>query len=374
MKIRNPFILSSYISPEWFCDRKKETTRTIDAVVNGRNLLIFSLRRLGKTQLIKHSFHLLEDKHNFSTVYFDILHTRNLNEFTQAFADAVFHSLETDTSSLLKKATKILSNLRVSLSLDSISGQPSLQLDIKDARESEATLSKIFEYLTTLKKNIVIAIDEFQKISVYPEDNVEELLRSFISNCPNVRFIFSGSSNHLLISMFDSASQPFYKSTEMMKLEKIEDKPYLDFIKRQFEKFDKSIDDTQITDLLIWCRSHTFYVQYAFNKLFSITDTVVSDQDITNVKLTILEENAPVYYSWSQLLTKVQWDLLTAIAAEGIISEVYSNFFITKHRLGSTSTVRTALRALLSRELVYESQAGYQVYDVFLSRWLERGK
>ena len=54
--IRNPFITSGYISPAYFCDRKKESEILIREVTNGNNIAIISTRRMGKTGLIQHCF------------------------------------------------------------------------------------------------------------------------------------------------------------------------------------------------------------------------------------------------------------------------------------------------------------------------------
>lgn len=54
MKPQNPFLVSGYYSPEYFCNREEETDRIINALANGRNITIFSIRRLGKTGLIEH--------------------------------------------------------------------------------------------------------------------------------------------------------------------------------------------------------------------------------------------------------------------------------------------------------------------------------
>lgn len=56
MKTENPFIVSGYKSEEYFCDRKIETARLIDAIMNRRNITILSFRRIGKTGIIHHTF------------------------------------------------------------------------------------------------------------------------------------------------------------------------------------------------------------------------------------------------------------------------------------------------------------------------------
>ena len=54
-KIKNPFIIGGYVASEYFCDREKETSELTGSILNGRNMVIVSPRRMGKTGLIEHS-------------------------------------------------------------------------------------------------------------------------------------------------------------------------------------------------------------------------------------------------------------------------------------------------------------------------------
>jgi AAA+ ATPase superfamily predicted ATPase len=53
-EIINPFITRGYLSPDYFCNRAEETKRILDAISSRRNLILISLRRMGKTGLLKH--------------------------------------------------------------------------------------------------------------------------------------------------------------------------------------------------------------------------------------------------------------------------------------------------------------------------------
>ena len=52
MRPNNPFLIAGYYSPEFFCDRERETKDLSDALYNGRNVTLISPRRMGKTGLI----------------------------------------------------------------------------------------------------------------------------------------------------------------------------------------------------------------------------------------------------------------------------------------------------------------------------------
>ena len=57
MKPNNPFLISGYHSPEFFCDRVSETNNILNALYNGRNVTLIAPRRMGKTGLIRHAFY-----------------------------------------------------------------------------------------------------------------------------------------------------------------------------------------------------------------------------------------------------------------------------------------------------------------------------
>jgi len=75
-KSNNPFLIAGYSSPEYFCDREKETEKIISALRNDRNISLISPRRFGKTGLIHHVFYNLRDKKNgVYCFYFDVFPT-----------------------------------------------------------------------------------------------------------------------------------------------------------------------------------------------------------------------------------------------------------------------------------------------------------
>ena len=73
-------------------------------------------------------------------------------------------------------------------------------------------------------------------------------------------------------------------------------------------------------------------------------------------------------------MTTTQWNLLKAIAHEGIVTKPTANAFLQKHKLGGSATVLRSLKSLVLYELVYtefttEGEKYYSVYDVLFQRW-----
>lgn len=97
----NPFIITAYNTPNYFCDRELEISKFYNAIDNQRNIALISTRRMGKTGLIKHLEYLVnEHKHVF--IYFDIMPTNNLSEFVAFFAENIFKTNSNRRNSIYK--------------------------------------------------------------------------------------------------------------------------------------------------------------------------------------------------------------------------------------------------------------------------------
>ena len=216
---RNPFILGHKISRPYFCDRFDEEKNLIASIRNGRNTVLISPRRMGKTSLVYVALHNSPEIENeYTTFFFDILQTNSLAEFTFLLGKAIFDRLRSKSESGLRKFLAALRSIKGTFGFDPFSGTPTFNLQIGDLQNPEFTLEEIFHFLEMSEKPVIMVIDEFQQIAKYPEKNVEALLRTHIQQMSNATFIFSGSEQSLLQEMFVSSKRPFYNSSELMHL------------------------------------------------------------------------------------------------------------------------------------------------------------
>ncbi|MFA6569939.1 MAG: ATP-binding protein [Bacteroidota bacterium] len=369
--MKNPFIIFGYDSPEYFCDRKDETERLINACTNGRNVVLTSIRRLGKSVLAKHVQSILKGRKNIVPIYLDIMPTTDFSAFTQLFAKAVFEQSAGITIKSFALIKSLLTRITPVLTVDTTTNQPSIEIKIRNNEEATSTIDDVFRYIKSQKKQLHICIDEFQQISGYPEKNVEAILRANIQNIKNATFIFSGSKKHLLMSMFSDSGRPFYQSSEFFELQKINDESYAEFMIALFHKCNQGLSVLNANEILRKTRTHTYYVQYLCNRLFEQRLKTIKSTDINLTFNKILSDNESVYHSYRNLLTNNQWLLLRAIACEEVVNEPMGSEFMKKYNLHSASSVRNALFSLLEKELIYQENNSYLVSDVFFSEWLK---
>ena len=368
-KPQNPFVYKGYEGPSYFCDREQETENMVNALKNGRNLTLFSPRKIGKTGLIKHVLYRInETNKNAICIYLDIFSTQNLHDFVQALGVAIVEEALEREKTLIAKVADAFKALRPVLSYDPLTGLPSISVDIEPSSE-EHTLKSIFSHIESMKKDVYIAIDEFQQVANYPEKGTEALLRSHIQ-FSHASFIFSGSRQHLMAEMFSSPKRPFYQSTDCVPLQPLPEKVYFDFSRRFFEANNGTLSEEVFHDVYQSFGGHTWYVQLVMNRLYESTKHVETKEQANQVILAIIDTLSPQYETMMSLLTTNQVKLLKAIAKENKIEKPQSVDFIKRHNLPSSSSVKTALEVLTDKELVYHGEDGYIVYDRFLNLWL----
>ena len=371
-KLANPFIYQGYESPAYFCDRKAETTTLLSHLRNGRNVTLISPRRIGKTGLIKNTFfYLQKEERDAVCLYLDIFATKNLHDFVEQLGVMVINDIVRKNASFIEKTIAFFSALRPVLSMDPLTGEPSVSITIEPSQE-EMTMRSIFNYLNESGREIYIAIDEFQQIAEYPEKGTEALLRSYIQFAQHVHFIFSGSKFHLMAEIFGSPKHPFYQSTEMLGLKPLKEDVYYDFCSHFFKGKGGNLSEEIFEYIYKQFEGHTWYVQCIMNRLYETEEIVDSIEQVNAALLSILQGREPQFESLVQFFTENQFTLLKAIAREGIVAQPTSGKFIKEHNLSGASSAKAALKVLEEKELVYRTNKGYIIYDRFMDLWLKR--
>lgn len=371
----NPFILEPYKKKELFCDREAETEHIIDYLNNGRNITLISPRRFGKTGLIYRIFEEIgERQKDTDTFYLDISSSQSLEDFIKLLAESVARVLKQQNK--ISSFFKTIGGLRPLISYDALTGAPEISITYRNDNDKTLTLKGIFQYLEKHSKKVILAIDEFQQIREYETVNMEALLRTYIQPLHNVRFIFCGSKKHTMTDIFSNAKKPFYESTTFVPLGKLDVPVYEKFIANLFRTNGKKIDPESVEHIIDWTRDHTFYTQTLCNEVFFRSAENITLTDIFEAERRILDANRDRFLELQRLLTVAQWKLLKAIAKEGSIQHPTSSSFIQKYHLGSGAAVSKNVKSLVEKELILVDNDGskdtYCVYNVFLSRYLEK--
>jgi len=373
-KTTNPFIVTGKIEPEYFCDRVMESARLVKSVTNGNNMVIISPRRMGKTGLIQFCYDKPVIADEYYTFFIDILHTSSLREFTYLLGREIYETLLPRSRKMASLFIQTIKSISGKFGFDPITGMPTFNVELGDIDRPEYTLDEIFQYLAHADKPCIVAIDEFQQIAKYPEKNIEAQLRTHIQKLRNCNFIFAGSERHMMQEMFTSAARPFYHSADMLELKAIVPEIYIPFIAGHFEKRNRRIASDDIERVYNLFKGHTYYVQKTFNEAFADTP---EGEECTFETLraaidNMVASNDTIFREILSNIPEKQKELLYAIAKEGEAERITSAAFIKRHSLASASSVQSAMKKLLEKDIITEINKVFSVTDKLFAMWMNR--
>lgn len=370
---QNPFITNGVIPDPYFCDRVEETKRLIHLLTHGSNVLLSAPRRIGKSKLIDHCFAQSQLADNYYTIYIDLFHTTSLSGLVKAFGVAVFDVVKRWDEKILMRVFAAMKSLRPTMTFDEL-GKPSWGIDWNHIAAPEMSLKDIFDALESADKPCVVAFDEFQQISEYPEKGTEALLRGFIQRMGNCHFIFSGSKRHLLSEIFTQQNRPFYDSVEPMSLQPIAEEKYAAFAMQWMARYNKTIADGIIHQIYELGEGNTAFLQRTMHHAFDrIGEGECCTSEVVLQAINdMLDAADEMYKEKMSFLSERQQDVLLAIANEKRATKILSGSFIKKYNLPSSSAVQAAVKHLLAESWISESEGSYFVSDTIFRLWQER--
>lgn len=369
----NPFIITAdYYGPEYFCDRQAETEALESNIANGRNTVLISSRRMGKSGLIAHVFNREFVESNFKTFSIDLYPTSSLAEMILLLAKEITGPLKTKGQSLLESFLGIVKSLRPGFKVDPVTGQFVFDLSLGEIVKPVDSLKEIFQYLEGSEVPCLVSMDEFQQIAEYPDNNVLELLRTYVQKCKHTWFIFAGSDRRMMEKLFNNPSEPFYMSCSPLYLDAIQYENYLAFARHHFEAAGKSLQEESFKQVYELFDGHTWYVQRLMNEMFAWTKPgEVADAQMASDALTfVIKTYARTFQEQMSSYPEAQKQLLIAIAKDGQAQQVTSIAFCKKHSMKSPSTVQSALRVLHDKGFVRKDGTTYSVTNRLFGIWL----
>lgn len=373
--IENPFVTNGYAGPDYFCDRVEETAMLANLLTNGNNVALMSPRRVGKTDLMKHCFQQEGIRDDYFCFLIDIYATNSFGDFVRVFGKSILDALKPKGRKVWEGFLNALLSVRSEISFD-INGNPVWGLGVGTTTSPQTTLDEIFDYLRAAEKHCLVAIDEFQQILYYHDNqNIEAALRTQIQQCSNANFIFAGSQRHLMSEMFLSPSRPFYQSVVPMSLGSIPLDRYWAFAEPQFAKNgNRRISYEVVASVYLRFEGITANVQRIMNMLYMLTPKgeICTLSMIDRAIDTYLQLSSAYYGELLRQMPEKQRNVFLAIAAEGKVKNISGGKFVHKYHLPSASSVVSAVKGLMEKDFITQNDHIYSVYDRFFQLWVEQ--
>ena len=209
-------------------------------------------------------------------------------------------------------------------------------------------------------------------IRKFPDSlSFQKRLRTEWQHHKNVSYCLYGSKMHLMTTIFQKKSFPFYKFGEIMYLKNIPLESWTPYIQRQFRSAGKEISNETVRSLCETVDYQSSYVQQlAYCTLLRTIGTVTPD--ILQAATTdLIEQNSSIFIEQVQSLTSYQLNFLRAVIS-GIKDHFGEEKTREEFRLGSPSNINRLKTTLTNKELIEQTSSGIIIGDPVLKLWLSK--
>ena len=371
--MRNPFVVGAYVSQEYFCGRLKEANALENCIREGRNVVLYSERELGRTLLIEHVFCKASFKEEFECQCVDASVCGSRKEFAFILINGIFRSLRSDHRSI-EKLAGLCRRLGLSMTIDPASKAILPSFNLGWIREPEKIIEESFSFLEGFDKQFVLAIDGFEKLASFRDVDGAGALGKIIESHTSVRMIFSLCDSQGVSERFLEETSVVFRSAERIHLEPIELSEYCSFARSKFQEAGKRISAEIFESIYSKFSGCTGPIHLVLNRLFVETpkNGSVTNEMLDNVINSIVDEYSVFYKEALSRLSFNQKCLVFAVAKDGSVENPSSSEFVNRHSLASVSSVQSSARALLGQGILYKDASGIRIDDDFFKEWLRK--
>lgn len=374
--MRNPFRFGQWVKGEDFCNRVRELKEIKKAITNDYSFWIYSPRRYGKTSLILKAF---EELNGTKSVYIDLYNIQTLNDFAEKYSQVVLKNLfdwKKGIKSIGKKISGFFKSIIPKISFDAL-GNPSITFEpqvIEKKSDIEYILDIPEKIAVEQNRQVCIAFDEFQEVNRI-EPFLINWMRSSFQGHQHVSYVFLGSKQSLMETIFSDANSPFYEFGLKIPIGDISRDDWMLFIKEKFEKTGLEIKTHTIDAIINKSGGHPHFTQYFASVVWEL---ILEGFDEDNDDFTatwmnrIIAGQSIIFRNLFDQLNKNQRKTLLAVAALKPGELLFSEACRKKYGLPASSTLTAGVNTLLKKELIFKDNGSYSIANPVMEEWLKQ--
>ena len=376
----NPFVYGEIVTEAAFADREIERDRLARDLLAGQKVFLISPRRYGKSSLVRHVLRSVA-KQGVLTVEVTVASSSSYVGFLEAYARALIMA-ETPVGRLKQWTGELLRAVRPEMRIEAeptgtarfAIAFPSVQSDRDITRLANEVFTLPARITAARKRRMAVALDEFQAIGEFNGGSIEHALRAAVQDQRQVGYVFAGSEPSLMERMLTS-KRPFYKAGPVMRLEKIFPDDFATFIEARFGGSGIRPEAGLGSAIVELAGNVPYDVQRlaheTWDDLRAAGRKTATLDDLHSTLTRLLQENGPAFEeAWQRLTLSQRGPLRALVLEQG--REVLSTEVRGRHRLGSASSVQSALKALVRADLVAKEGPRYTMVDSLFREWVAR--
>ena len=378
--MQNPFVYGEVVPGDAFIDREIELDRLVNDLGAGQKVFLISPRRYGKSSLIRQALAALSRRGDL-TVDVTVSSYSSYLAFLEGYARALA-AVETRWDRARQWLTEVITSTRAEVRYEpkeTAAGRLSVAFpSVNTTRDVNRLAVEVFALPGRLveerKRNVVVALDEFQAIEAFNGGSVEHALRAAAQQQRKVGYVFAGSEPSLMERMI-GPRRPFYKAGPVMRLEKIPADVFAASIEERFAKTGLRPEPGLGTAIVDLSGNLPYDVQRLAHETWDdvrasgVKRATLDDLHGTLARL-LAEQDTMFEAVWQRLTLPQRAALRAAVFQDG--RELLSADTRSRHRLGGASSVQASLAALVKQDLLLKEDQRYVVVDSLLREWVAR--
>lgn len=370
------FKFGQLLSKEDICDREDEIRFLKKICRNCGRAVVYGPRRFGKTSVVKNVIlkDFLEGGKSFA-VYADFFQSDSLEDAAMRLQVALEQALSQRVriKTFVKNIQNYLKHFRIEMSVDPVSGAPSITLAGGHKRD-EKTLGEIFSAIGNISReyDTLVVLDEFQDIRLI--HGLEARLRSEIQSLNRTAVILLGSKRHLLREIFHDESKPFYGFGTDIEFKKISRARWLPYMQERFKPIRLIIKEEVANEICELMEDVPNAIQELCQWIaLSSQRGLLTPHRIREDLASLIENKTSRYFEKLTSFSAKEKRVLAAIAKEQPVSAISSTGFLQTARVSATATKAIVLR-LTDQGILERRDEGIVITDPIFRLFLIRQK
>lgn len=364
----NPFKYGKIVSGQDFCGRASLLKQIIEYINSSQNIVIQGERRIGKSSTI---YEAVRRCKGVQLLYVDLLGIKSIDALCKRILRAIV--VVEQKSGFFEKVIKTLSYLRPSISLDPITMMPTITFDASVELKANS-IPEVLSLMESLRKRnrIVVVLDEFQDIlQLGDSKEALSLMRGKIQFQKDIPYVFAGSIRNRMDEIFTHPGSPFFKSAIPITVDALTYAEFSDFLRKKFLTGKRRIDDGVLKKVFEIAHDIPGDIQQLCEALWTVTSSksVIGLDTLKDALELIFAREQKSYENDMSLLTDFQIRCLLTIAREGG-SKVFSISFMKSAGVNNPSSVRRAIRRMITLNILFERNNEYRFVNPFFRAWI----
>ena len=349
--MRNPFKFGTIVDGQYFTDRTKELQYVEQILQSENHLVLISPRRFGKSSLVNKALEQTERKH----IIINMQSVTSVPNFASRLMNALFRLYPGE------KMRHLMTHFRVVPIVSTNPMTGSVEVSFNPSMNSDVILEDAMELLqkvSTEKNRLIVVLDEFQEIDGIK--GFDKQLRSIMQTQQHINYVFLGSQESMMESIFEKKKSPFYHFGQLMRLAKI---PYEDFKQYVAERLNEELAE----EILAFTDCHPYYTQQIAAQVWDLVNYEHEETDLIPKAIERLVtlhdlDFERLWLNFNKSDRRVLQELSKSVGNNPLSDRSFP-----------TSTTFSILKKLMRQGYVIKTDR-YEIEDPFFRRWvMERG-